>query len=161
VDIRIFLQCSLCTAVTVYPSAGGWRWDAGSDRVSERHHRARITESQEPRCQVHLERVRRQQRSSGGHPGADHHLRVSSQYNDWTVVTHFHLSEGRSCILFRPRRTHSVSGFLLVPVEFRRRSVDTSVCPLVTSLQNDLFCVEWDVKPQLNQSIHLELCPKF
>ena len=73
---------------TVHPSAGGRRWHAGSHRVPERHHRPRITESQEPRRQVHLKRVRRQQRSAGRHTGTDHYLRVSQSLTTVDTTSH-------------------------------------------------------------------------
>jgi len=48
-----------------------------------------------------------------------------------TVIRTF-VRHGSTVIVFRPRRTYSVSG-LFLQVEFRRRSVGRSVCPSVGS----------------------------
>jgi len=82
--------------LTVHSPAGGWRWYARNHRFSQRYHRTRITESQEPRRQVHRQRVRREQWTSCRHTGTDHHIRVShsrpTATNHTTQRTHKALS---------------------------------------------------------------------
>jgi len=63
----------------VHSRAGCWWWYAWSDGVSQRHHRSRITHSQEPHRQVHCQRVCCQQWTSCRHTSTHHYIRVSSR----------------------------------------------------------------------------------
>ena len=44
--------------------------------------------------------------------------------------------------------------FVVLGLVFSVIGQETTQTSLAKRLRNDLFCVEWDVKPQLNQSIN-------
>jgi len=46
--------------------------------------------------------------------------------------------------------------FVVLGLVFSMIGQETTQTSLAKRLRNDLFCVEWDVKPQLNQSIRFK-----